>query len=174
MPSTPPRCRGLTGILFSLAIVASATLSPTRAQAYEDRLSLDLGASCFVAPEVRPGVVVGGSLGLSDAFTLRAAIAYDFRVQSPVTHTLRGHADLLYLVDIVEWVPFFGLRAGGELSVYPSRAGSPFGGLVGGLDHFVSRDAIVGIDIAWTFASYDGAIEQRLNIALRLTLLYDS
>lgn len=162
-----------------LALIAAgasfvfAWLAPSGASAYEDRVTLDLSVRTFVAPDVRVGPLVGGSLGLSDVFTVRAAVGYDFGFTKPIVHTASGHVDLLYLVDIVEWVPFFGLRAGGELTIAPDLLGSPLGGVVAGLDHFLSRDLLIGLDLAYTLALYENTIDHRVSAALRLSLLFD-
>ncbi len=160
----------VAGALFALCLLCHAT----PAKAYEDRITLDLAAHGLLSPDLRFGAQVGGSLGLSDAWSLRAALGYEVGVQSPLAHGMRAHLDVLYLVDIVEWVPFFGLRGGAAAELGPDVAAVPFAGLVGGLDHFVSRDAIVGIDVAWTPGLRDGEVEHLLTVALRLSLLFDN
>lgn len=104
-----------------LAFVALASLAlPETAHAYEDRaaFALELGYGLVASPAPLPqhGFVSGLSVGfgLGDAWELRVDAAYGLHPET--MHRLRTSAEIVYLLDILQVVPFVGLGAGGSFT----------------------------------------------------------
>ena len=116
---------------------------------------------------------IGAGIGLNDVWTIRAAAGDIVAFEDTPAHIIRLSGDLLYLVDIVQWVPFFGPRVTLLTSVAPEIDLNLTVGVVGGLDYFLSRDLIVGVDID---VGVDPGDIATLFIGgrLRLTLLLDT
>ena len=133
--------------------VGLQTAAPGVTRAYEDQatLGVDVGYAHATAKAwPHAGAVLGieASLGLDDIWTVRAFASYSLHpaAQSLSMASLGG--ELLYLVDVLEWVPYFGAGV--------TALGSWFGfkdGLhidcavhpVVGLDWLVSRDLALGV-----------------------------
>jgi hypothetical protein len=124
------------------------------ARAYEDQFTLGLGAGYAYAPsssQPQNGALfdLSSSVGLSAVLSLRARLSYAFHpAQQPLHAGLVG-AELLYLVDVVQLVPYFGV---GVDAVGRARSPEPLGvdgalNLVAGLDYLVSRKLALGIDL---------------------------
>lgn len=140
-------------MLLGLALWLSATSS---ARAYEDQASLDLAlgyAAVVKGVELHPhlgSADIGASLGIRDFLVLRAALGYGVLPERKrkTQQAVRARIELAYLVDVLKWVPFFGLGIGvwgvqrpGEFSFYPAGHG------VLGLDWLVTRAWTLGVDV---------------------------
>jgi len=130
-------------------------LQPSPAQAYEERLTLgaELGVASVVLddtdlPEWGALLGLSGSLGLNDIWSLRGHLAWAYHPGSDPLHVGLMGAEIVYLLDIVEIVPFFGLGLDGLFTLHQGSAGIELGahGVVG-LDYFYSRDLIFGFEI---------------------------
>ncbi len=83
---------------------------------------------------------LSGSLGLDDIWSVRAQLSYGFHPDPAPLSVLVAGADLIYAIDIMEWVPYFG---GGPDAIGLIRGGSlhPDAGahLAFGLDWLCTR-----------------------------------
>ena len=127
------------------------------AHAYEDQLSLGAGAGYahLVSDASASHGVLGSveaSLGLDDIWAARASVSLGYYPAQSSRSLLLGSLELLYLVDVLEWVPYFGggldgivLLDGaghaGDLGVHP----------VIGLDWLVSRELLFGVALRPVF-----------------------
>jgi hypothetical protein len=133
--------------LIAPGLIASCLATP--AMAYEDRIDLGVEAGYaarLAAPE--HGFVAGLDVGfgLGDAWTLRLDAAYGFHPDT--LHRVRGAAELLYVVDILQVVPYAGLGVGALVSVPPTDARADLEvHAVLGLDVLVDREVVIGIAI---------------------------
>ena len=139
-----------------------ATLAPSRALAYEDQVGLaaGLGYSLLASDTTLPmhGVAarVGASLGVGDTFELRLNGAYAFHFGDEPMHRAALAFEAVYLVDILEVVPFLGLGIGGILSVHERMTGALLRGdfelhAVLGFDWLLSREFSIGLEARPTF-----------------------
>ncbi len=91
---------------------------------------------------------LSGSMGLSATLSLRARLSYAFHPADRPLHVGLAGADLLYLVDVLEVVPYFGAGLDG---VGRARGGSlRMDGavhLVAGLDYLASRQLALELDL---------------------------
>jgi hypothetical protein len=173
----------------------------TPARAYDEQASLDaaLGYALVVddaAIAQGPSLDFGASLGLSDAIVARAALGYALavggrgarastRAEQRETSSLgRLRVEAVYLLDVLQVVPFFGLGASitnnpdgtGTSESDPAQLPVRLGGhLVFGLDYLLSRSWIVGLDVrsALLFA---GAGERLsgTDVALRVSRMFET
>ncbi|MFK7998064.1 MAG: hypothetical protein AB8H86_00655, partial [Polyangiales bacterium] len=115
------RTRPRRSIAPILALCLSATLWNTveSAHAYEDQWTLgaDIGAGLVLANENAPvagiAVGVGASVGLTSAWTFRGRLSYDFHPADVSLHVMTAGAEVFYTLDILKFVPFFGLGVDG-------------------------------------------------------------
>ena len=149
----PPAQPRLVSVLAGLALWLSAT-GPARA--YEEQASLDLAlgyAAVVKGVELHPhlgSADIGASLGIRDFLVLRGALGYGalWERKQKTQQAARARVELAYLIDVLKWVPFFGLGIGvwgvqrpGEFSFYPA------GHAVLGLDWLVTRSWTLGVDV---------------------------
>lgn len=132
-------------------LVALVVLTATPARAYEDQatLSLDAGMGFALsndAPTIGITGGIGGTLGIGDAWMLGARLGYSGHPGSPALHVGTAGVEAIYLVDILEWVPFFGL--GTDVVFAHHGQGSANWALhaIAGLDWSFSREWLVGVD----------------------------
>jgi hypothetical protein len=138
-----------------LGLAALAGLTPAEARAYEDRLTVgvELGVGVVVIPDSAlpccgPLAGITSSIGLDDVFSVRGHLAYAYHPAGDALHVAVFGAELLYLVDIVEIVPYFGLGLDGLGSLFEATAAVELGvHLVGGLEYLFSRDSLLGVDL---------------------------
>ena len=104
-----------------LALLCWAAL-PAPARAYEDQvvLGLDIGYARALANDDLPanGLLSGLSvdIGIGDAWAIRCRAAYAFHPGGRPLHLGLAGAEVVYLLDILELVPFFGLGVDGILT----------------------------------------------------------
>lgn len=142
---------------FALFVLLGATLSPREASAFERQWHLGAAAS-FVAPNQSRangyGAGLYASYGMSDVFDVRAELRSSFHEKlgdrgAFSLHT--GALGLCYKLDILEWIPYLGVRAGyfeqaGGLGGWDRRGG--FVGGFAGVDHAFSRSWAAGVEVA--------------------------
>ncbi|HEX4353824.1 MAG TPA: hypothetical protein VHZ95_12935, partial [Polyangiales bacterium] len=92
---------------------ALGLVTPSAAHAYEDKagLALDLGyARATERNAAHNGGLVGveASIGLDDIWTVRAAVTYSLHPGTSSQSVLAISGELLYLIDVLELVPYFG------------------------------------------------------------------
>lgn len=154
------------------------------ALAYEDRITLgaELGAGFFAgdaASNVAGGL--GGvdvSFGLNDVWTLRSHFSVALHPGDATLGVGLIGTELLYTIDVVRWVPFFG--AGIDALVVHGNGATHGDGAVhavAGLDYLLSRDLLVGLDArvhVLPFAFDEGALDPMyITVNLRMELLFD-
>ena len=157
-------------------------LAPGALYAYEDQatLGVDVGYAHATAKGwPHSGAVLGidASLGLDDIWTVRAFASYSLHPGSQALSMASLGAELLYLVDILEWVPYFGAGATAlgswfdlangvelECGVHP----------VAGLDWLLSRDVALGLVVRPEFLITDwDRAPIYVTVALNASLLLD-
>src|SRR5688572_2186283 len=121
-PRNPAFFRGICAIVsrvWSIVLAFGAALvwaSPVAA--FEDKLALSVGAGYAAWPGIDAphgaALDLQGGLGLSEAWQLRAGASYALHPSDGASlHTAGLRAELVYLIDIVELVPFAGLGVSG-------------------------------------------------------------
>ncbi len=169
--------------VFSLiAALAWQLLVSPSAHAYEDQASLDgaLGYVLLVDPDgdprQGPGITLGAGLGLSDLGILRADVGYAaLFAQGALRHAGRVRAEGVYLIDVLQFVPFFGLGASLLVTEGVDHAQlRPGGHLVFGVDYLVSRTWILGLDVR-SGVLLDGTHAlSATDVALRVSRLFET
>jgi hypothetical protein len=138
---------------LALGLLLACASPSRRAHAYEDQLTLGVGAGyANPASSTLPhhGLLfdVSGSVGLSSELTLRARFSYAEHFAQRPMHVLLGSADLLYLWDVTTVVPYLG---GGIDELDRVRGGriDVEGGvhLAAGLDYLWSRRVALELDL---------------------------
>jgi len=156
-PRNPAFFRGICAfvprvwsIVFALASVLCWASS---AAAFEDKLALGAGAGYAVWPGIDTphGAVLDLQLGigLDEAWQLRAGASTALHPSSAdALHTASLRAELVYLIDIVELVPFGGLGVAG---IAAFRGGEseldPAVHLVAGAAYWLSFDWLLELDV---------------------------
>jgi hypothetical protein len=128
--------------------------SPAPVHAYEDQQTLGIGAGYAHAfSDTAPGpgarLELSGGTGLSLAWTARARLAYALHPDRDPLHVGLAALDLLYIIDVLEFVPYFGAGA----SVFAmARAGAwnayPAVHAVLGVDYLMSRALTLELDVS--------------------------
>lgn len=139
-------------------------LSERAAWAFEDQWHLGAGLGAVNASPSAIGLGIGvnafASYGLSDMFDLKLDLkASNHPVDIAGTtqrHTVTlANLGIAYKIDIIEWIPFFGLQAGYLSSDLPEGLGlEPRGFLLGGflgIDYAINRSFGLGVTNAWHF-----------------------
>jgi hypothetical protein len=155
---------------WALGLVAGvATLAPRTAQAFERQWHLGLGGGISVPSEeygAAPALSLHGAYGISDVFDVRLSASGSLLRLSPdgggQNALSLGTLGLAYKLDVIEWIPYCGVRAGyylfgaspkGELS----RQGGSVGGMCG-LDYSFTRAAAVGVEVSDDFLLPRGTV----------------
>jgi hypothetical protein len=144
-----PVFRGLITLCGCALLLLSA---PATALAYEDQITLGVGlgyANAVSDSLPASGVLadVAVSYGLSSVWTLRGRVSYALHPDDRTMHVLLTGGELLYMIDVVEVVPYFGLGvdALSRFRADDSHVDPALHGVVG-LDYLCSRDVALGID----------------------------
>lgn len=142
---------------FTLLVALSGGLVPgAGARAYEEQVSVDLalGYAGLVNPEPLPTQLlaadVGAAVGIADWLVVRSAVGYAllFERDHELSQAARLRLEGAYLLDVLQWVPFFGV--GGGLWVVGEPGGlaiRPAGHLWFGVDYLAARAWTVGCDV---------------------------
>ena len=143
-----------------------AARAPATAHAYEDQLTLGVGLGYANAvsdrlPQHGALLDVAGSVGLSNVWTLRTRLTYAVHPDhdEPLHVGIVG-LELLYLIDVVEVVPYFGIGVDGfGRSRFGDFSADAASHVVLGLDYLVSRGLALGLDVRghalWTALDHD-------------------
>lgn len=137
------RQRALASIL-AVGLVCLA--SPARAFEKQWHLGGGLGVAAPGSYDAGPALGVHGAYGLSDVFDLRLELQASHHERSVLPLWFYGaRAGLAYKLDVIEWIPYAGISAGGFVI---TRGGGPLlrpsVGALAGLDYAVSRHFGVG------------------------------
>lgn len=135
-----------------LGLALGALLAqPALARAYEQQLGLTLELGYAVTPTgtlpPHGAYAEGGvSVGLGDTWELRGRVAYAYHPEP--MHRWAGGVEVVYLVDILEVVPFLGLGVSGLVTLNGPSVTGDFGvGGVAGLDVLLSREVTLGVAV---------------------------
>jgi hypothetical protein len=95
-------------------------------------------------------VDLSAAVGVMDFLVVRSAVGYGllFDGESELAQAARLRLEGAYLLDVVQWVPFFGL--GGGLWALEEQSGwavRPAGHLWVGVDYLATRRWTVGCDV---------------------------
>jgi len=182
-----PRAEERRACRWRIVTLVVCLLSCASARAYDEQASLDLGLGYALTVDdgvsaQGASVDVGASLGLSDAVVVRALLGYAALVEPrddgrDVSHLGRLRVEGLYLLDVLKFVPFFGL--GAALTNNPNQAAPlpvrPGVHLLFGVDYLTSRSWIVGLDVrsALLFEG-DGQWLNATDVALRVSRMFET
>ncbi|MET0386258.1 MAG: hypothetical protein ABW321_09890 [Polyangiales bacterium] len=122
--------------------------------AYEDELTLGVGLGyAYAAREGGPhsgaAAALEASLGLGQSWSTRAFVGYSLHPAKRSLSKLNAAVELVYVVDILEIVPYFGAGVDvlGSWGRATDGARADFGvHPVVGLDWLFSRDLIIGLE----------------------------
>jgi hypothetical protein len=150
------RRRAFRQIAAFFVVLLAALCSESRtARAYEEQLAVDvaLGYGALAANDALPNNLVsldvGAAVGMSDWLVARTAFGYGALVgEGEVLNLGRGRLEVAYLLDILQWVPFFGAGGGLWMLQGPSGLGlRPTGHLWFGVDYLATREWTLGVDV---------------------------
>jgi hypothetical protein len=94
-----------------------------------------------------------GAIGLGDLFELRFLASWAFHPGVEPLHRGSGGIELVYLVDVFQWVPFLGVGLDVPVSLHVRSAGGTdaradlAGHFVAGVDWLPERNWALGIEI---------------------------
>ncbi len=138
---------------FALTALCGALLSARPAAAYEDQATLGLGLGYAHAFSVDPApgaaLALSGSLGLGQSWSARALAGYALHPDPDhALHVGLAGAELVYLIDVIEVVPWFGLGADGVLRAQRGELRPELGAhVVLGLDYLWSRELTLSLEL---------------------------
>ncbi len=145
---------------FTAFIVGLLTFTP-RAFAYEDQYTLEGQIGYAYHPDddvAHHGGIIGvtGSRGINDVWSARAFLGV---AHHPGTHHVTAGlvgGELIYLLDILNIVPFFGAGINGFLTAKQNNDVHFEIGVhaVAGLDYLFSRSWLIGIDVRGYFPTF--------------------
>ncbi|QQR88910.1 MAG: hypothetical protein IPJ88_11850 [Myxococcales bacterium] len=165
----------LAAMLFVLVAL------PRSVWAYDGSLGLGVhlgyGASFDSELESAHGLGLGidANLGLNDTWSLLGHASFMLHPANQQVGRMLGGAELVYMLDVLSWVPFFGAGAFAQLDMASGQSDSNVGvnGIVG-LDYFVSRELLMGLDIRpFLNLSNFNTDPAYLTVNLRLTWLLE-
>jgi len=150
-----------------LLAAGSVWLVPRSAQAFEREWHLGAGLGGALPSggyELGPALEAYAAYGISDVFDVRLELAgsrHGFE-EAPSVNVFSGAAGLAYKIDIIQWVPWFGVMGG----YYLKGSGSdPLGDLPGdapsvgvnvGIDYTLTREIGLGLSFREDFMLVDG------------------
>lgn len=160
------------------------SLGSTSVAAYDDQAGISVSAgyghievdSAYGADGA--SLSLGGNYGLGDTFTLRGGVGYALH---PAAGDREGlhlglvQAEILYTLDLLQFVPFFGIGADLMISAPMASEGvftDAGGHLVVGGDYWLNREWIVGLDLRAIYlpVSFDGANANPVYVSASLRL----
>lgn len=156
-PRNPAFFRGICAIVRSvwslvLGLVTALGWSSS-ARAFEDKLALGAGAGYALAPEAEAAhgvaIDVQAGLGISEVWQLRAGGTFaEHPHPADELHVAALRAELVYLIDIVDIVPFGGIGlAGFALFGDEPLAIEPAAHIALGAAYWLSFDWLLQLDM---------------------------
>ncbi len=180
--SCSPNARATVRRLAHLCLPwAAATLlgfGAARAHAYEDKYTLggDLGyAGLSASSSYHHGLSIGlsSSLGLSEVWTARARLALAALEGDDRLYVGSASAELMYILDVAQVVPSFGLGTSGLWTLSDSEMDPALHGVVS-LDWLLSFTTAVGVDVrAYVLPMSLSERPFLLMTGLRFSVLFD-
>jgi hypothetical protein len=167
----PPRLRFAFGAAFALLSFVS-----TNAAAIENEWHVGGGVglaqptSGDAGYQTAPVLSLHAAYGLSDMFDVRVTLAGSMHAPDAPdlekTTLALGTVGLAYKFDVIEWVPYFGVRAGyfhfGPAPAEPDASGGGAIGVMAGLDYSFSRSFAVGVELARDILLPEGGLTSGL------------
>lgn len=158
-PPSPRRDQAI-GAFAGLCVCAIGASFTSQARAYEDQLTVGAGAGYAWATD--PGLPHHGinlqlelSLGLSSTWSARAlatAAALPSSGARPAASRFTLGTELVYLVDVLEIVPYAGAGIDGLVSFASGTPEAAFGAHpVVGVDWLLSRTFLLGLSVRPVF-----------------------
>jgi len=131
------------------------------AHAYEDQLTLAVGPGYAHGDELlgHGGLLdLAVGMGLDDIWTVRLRVTGLLHPEDsdgrPTVHAALVGGELLYLVDVLEWVPYVGVGVDGLVLASSGELDGGGGAhIVAGLDYLPTREWIFGLDVRTLYAS---------------------
>lgn len=157
------RARGGGWAATAVAAALATLASPARAVERENQLGADLGCAILVVkdkstPEVGAGIGAHYSYGITDSFNLMVEGAWSLvaldetrNAKTPATHPAwmaNANVGVGYVLDVLRWVPYFGLLVGGYGLAGGSMSGAkvlPGAEIALGLDYRFGRSLTTGV-----------------------------
>lgn len=180
------RHRTAFGVIVSrlvppLALLAASwvALAAAPARAYEEQASVEVAAGAGILPAATlppwlASLDVGAAMGLSDMFVLRGAVGYAGLFESGVqVQGGRARAELAYLIDVLRWVPYFGVGFSLWLHDHDGVQVRPAGHALFGLDFLYDRSWTVGIDLRTGLMWEPEGLSSMSEAQLRLSRMFD-
>jgi hypothetical protein len=170
-------------LVAALALLLSGLFGSSRAAAYEEQVSVDaaLGYALLTGPDSSSrqglGAELGAGIGLSDVVVLRGTVGYAALLRKDdVEQVGRLRLEAIYLLDVLQVVPFFGLgltlTTAQETSArVPLRPG---GQLVVGLDYLLTRSWICGLDVRAALLVDGSELLSATDVSLRLSRMFET
>jgi hypothetical protein len=150
----------------ALLAVAAISISGS-ASAFDGPWHAGIGGG-VVAPSTGyragPALTLHAAYGLSDVFDARLNVTsslHELGADHSRSATLSsGSLGLAYKVDVIEWVPYLGVRAGyfrfgGDLALPYARGGGLIGGMAG-CDYSFNRDFAAGVEVGYDLLLPEG------------------
>jgi hypothetical protein len=142
------------------ALTASALLAlTTSAGAFERQWHIGGGAgiAMFADPDTSAGSALGvhGAYGISDVFDLKLdLLTSSHTIESDRMRLFAGTAGIAYKMDVVRWVPYFGIqfgyyRLGGDQRPGENAIHEPGMSIDLGLDYAVKRHFGLGLQLRY-------------------------
>jgi hypothetical protein len=167
----------------ALLVACSVWAAGSSAKAYEDQASVDteLAYVHAFAPDSKAldgvAVGVGASLGMSDTLTLRGQFMWAFHPSDePLVSAIWLSAELIYVLDVLEWVPYFGAGIDGAAFLQSGRDVVTETGVhpVVGFDYLISRELTFGMQVkpVVLFSAID-ELPVYLQAGVTLSFLFD-
>lgn len=139
--------------MLALSLLITAIWPAINAFAYEDQLTVggNLGFAERIADEgPHHGGMFGisSSIGLDDIWTVRGRFSYSIHQAPDLLHAFFLSAEILYLIDIMEFVPFLGGGPDGVATLWKDQFDVDFAlHAVVGVDYLFSREVIFGLEV---------------------------
>lgn len=137
-------------MVCALGMLLAAAL-PSSARAYEDQLSVGVGLGYAYATRSDSShhggyVNLEASLGLSPTWSLRGLLGFGHHPAQPRLSEAVLGVEALYLVDVLEFVPYAGLGVDGLLSITARDVQTALGAHpVVGVDWLLDRSFLLGL-----------------------------
>lgn len=174
---------------IAVAVALGTLASPATARAFERQWHVGAGGGLVLPSRGHhpgPAASLHAAYGLSDMFDARLELRSSLHEEKsaprddqampapdePPNSLSQLALGLAYKVDIIEWVPYLGVRAGYyRFGVAPQGGYARHGGMIGavlGMDYAFSRSAAVGAEIDYdTLLPEGGALATQLHFEYR-------
>jgi hypothetical protein len=152
---------------LAVALSAAALFGASPARAFERQWHLG-GQLLGVAPDASRATGAGAGVyvayGVSDVFDVRGELRSSLHSKAGASEAFElhlGELGLAYKLDVLEWIPYFGVRAGYYFVTSDPGPWARSGGALGafaGLDHAFSRSFAAGLEVSADRLMPDGAV----------------